>query len=161
LDYAEMAKEQLLCGDIKQLLDSSSLSVLKVHIYRHDLFCDVSAAVARPLVLRQWRERVFQMLHGLAHPGVRATKRLVMARFVWRGCASDVAEWFRRCVGCTRGKLGGKMEAAAVAHSHSCREIFTCTCGYCGPSTGLRRRPHTHADHHRQDRQMARSGPNK
>jgi hypothetical protein len=57
LDYAEMAKEQLLCGDIKQLLDSSSLSVLKVHIYRHDLFCDVSAAVARPLVLRQWRER--------------------------------------------------------------------------------------------------------
>jgi cleavage and polyadenylation specificity factor subunit 1 len=110
LDYAEMAREQLVCEDVKQLLDSSSLSVEKVHIYGHVLYCDVSAAGARPLVPRRWRERVFQMLHGLAHPGVRATKRLVTARFVWKGCAADVAEWCRRCVGCARGKPGGELE---------------------------------------------------
>jgi hypothetical protein len=41
-----MAKEQLLCDDVKQLLDSSSLSVLKVRIYGHDF-----------IVMFRWRCR--------------------------------------------------------------------------------------------------------
>jgi Integrase core domain len=45
---------------------------------------------------------------GLNVPGVRASKRLISARFVWCGCASDVAEWCRCCIGCGRSKPGGE-----------------------------------------------------
>jgi transposase InsO family protein len=41
----------------------------------------------------------------MAHPGVKASKRLVSTRYVWPGLAGDVAAWCRQCVGCQRGKV--------------------------------------------------------
>jgi hypothetical protein len=58
-----------------------------------DVLCDVSTAVALRLVPATFRTAVFAAIHGLAHPSIRATRRLVSSRFVWHGCASDVAGW--------------------------------------------------------------------
>jgi RNase H-like domain found in reverse transcriptase/Reverse transcriptase (RNA-dependent DNA polymerase)/Integrase zinc binding domain len=115
IDYAAFARDQVECEDTVQLQHSSTLQVLHVYVEGHNLLCDVSTGAPRPLVPRRWRQAVFRMLHGLSHPGVKATKRLVAARFVWRGCATDVAEWCRRCTGCARGKPGGTLETPPAA----------------------------------------------
>jgi transposase InsO family protein len=44
-------------------------------------------------------------VHSLAHPGIRATKRLISSRFVWPGLAAQVAAWCRDCQSCQRGKV--------------------------------------------------------
>jgi transposase InsO family protein len=51
------------------------------------------------------RRAVFEALHGLAHPGTRASHRIITSRFVWRGCSTDVGEWCRECTGCAKGKV--------------------------------------------------------
>jgi hypothetical protein len=57
------------------------------------------------------RRRVFNQLHGIVHPGVRATRRLLAARFVWPAMAADVAVWCRDCVACNRAKVTRHVQA--------------------------------------------------
>ena len=56
---------------------------------------------------------MFLAIHGVAHPGTRATRRLVSARVIWRGMASDLAAWCRSCQACQRAKVT-KQPAAPV-----------------------------------------------
>uniref|UniRef100_A0A5S6QLN8 RNA-directed DNA polymerase n=1 Tax=Trichuris muris TaxID=70415 RepID=A0A5S6QLN8_TRIMR len=51
------------------------------------------------------RTMVFQSIHGLSHPGVRATKRLLTSLFVWPSMQRDIADWTRACVPCQRAKV--------------------------------------------------------
>jgi hypothetical protein len=48
---------------------------------------------------------VFDALHSLSHPGVRATERLVTARYVWPNVRADIRKWARTCVQCQRAKV--------------------------------------------------------
>ena len=48
---------------------------------------------------------MFDSFHGLSHPGIRATQKLVTARFVWPGINTDVRRWARTCVQCQRAKI--------------------------------------------------------
>nr|VZI36753.1 unnamed protein product [Spirometra erinaceieuropaei] len=45
--------------------------------------CDLSTGHERPFVPATLRRRVFNALHNLSHPGVRATVKLITDRFVW------------------------------------------------------------------------------
>jgi hypothetical protein len=56
--------------------------------------------VLKLLVPVQQRKVVFDAVHGLAHPGARATRWLLTAHYVRRGCAVDVTAWCRECVHC-------------------------------------------------------------
>jgi Integrase zinc binding domain len=56
------------------------------------------------------RRAVFHAIHDLAHPGTRATRLLRAGRFVWLGCASDVAQWCRECINCACGKVGAHVK---------------------------------------------------
>ena len=51
------------------------------------------------------RFNIFSALHGISHPGVRASRRLISARFVWRGLANDVCDWCKSCLQCQGGKV--------------------------------------------------------
>ena len=68
------------------------------------VLCDISTGQPRPLIPVADRRDVFRAVHELAHAGIRATRRLMAARVVWRGMASDVAAWCRDCQLCARGK---------------------------------------------------------
>lgn len=48
---------------------------------------------------------MFDSLHGLSHPGIRATQKLVTTRFVWPGVNADVRRWTRACIQCQRTKI--------------------------------------------------------
>ena len=41
----------------------------------------------------------------MSHPGIRATRRLVTARFVWPQINRDVGQWTRSCLSCQRSKV--------------------------------------------------------
>ncbi len=53
----------------------------------------------------QHREAVFQSLHAIHHPGVRATPRLIAARFCWPQMAKAITQMARACLHTQRGKV--------------------------------------------------------
>ncbi len=105
VDYVAMAAGQGSCPGVQKVAASPALQVQRVQIHGADVLCDVSTGVVRPLVAAAFRTGVFAAIHGLAHPGIRARRRLVSSRFVWHGCASDVAGWCQDCQTCQRGKV--------------------------------------------------------
>ena len=69
------------------------------------MWYDVTTRVWRPVVPKDFRQQVFDTIHGLVHLGVCATLCPVSNRFVWPGLATDVKEWSRQCVACCRAKV--------------------------------------------------------
>jgi Integrase zinc binding domain len=67
--------------------------VLKVKLLKcshYQLLCDFSTSSPRPLVPASLRKAVFAAIHGVAHPGIRASRRLISARFVWPKMSADI-----------------------------------------------------------------------
>ena len=62
---------------------------------RHHLLCDISTGTPRPVVPSSWQRKVFDVTHNLAHPGIRATRRLVSRKFVWKNLHKMIGEWTR------------------------------------------------------------------
>jgi cleavage and polyadenylation specificity factor subunit 1 len=105
IDFVQLAQQQEVCPDVQQLRASPTLQIQHVKVGERDLLCDTSTGAMRPLVPTNMRQAVFAAMHQLSHPGTRATRRLIAARFVWRGMASDVNAWCKDCVQCARGKV--------------------------------------------------------
>lgn len=106
VDFAAMAKAQAVDPQIHALQSSPSSTLVVEAIplanSTHPLLCDTSTGGQRPLVPLQWRRTVFDSLHSLSHPGIRATQRLVTAR---SGINADVRRWTRSCIPCQRSKV--------------------------------------------------------
>ena len=107
IDFKAMAEAQVHDPELQCQQPSSSLKLEKVPLAVSDatIWCDVSTGVARPFVPTEFRRAVFDSLHRLSHPGIRATQRLVSARYVWPGMNSDVRTWARSCLRCQRSKV--------------------------------------------------------
>uniref|UniRef100_A0A5S6QC75 RNA-directed DNA polymerase n=1 Tax=Trichuris muris TaxID=70415 RepID=A0A5S6QC75_TRIMR len=66
---------------------------------------DVSSPEPRVYVPAALRLALFRAIHGLSHPGIRATERLFLSRYVWSGIQRDVAQWTRGCLQCQQTKI--------------------------------------------------------
>ena len=81
VDFAAIAKTQATDPQIRSLQSSptSTLTVEAVPLANSTdpLYCDTSTGTQRPLVPLPWRRIVFDSLHGLSHPGIRATQKLI------------------------------------------------------------------------------------
>jgi len=88
-----------------------SPDVQLVHVGGQELLCMGQTGALRPIVPASLRQRVFWSVHGLAHAGVRATRRMLTSRYAWPKCASDVATWCNSCQGCAESKPGNRMAA--------------------------------------------------
>jgi hypothetical protein len=104
VDFKLLVEAQSTCSEIEQLARDSSLQIVELTVAGARLLCDKSTGVLRPLVPASQKRAVFIALHGIAHPGVRATRRIVSARYMWRSCTADISTWCRECPGCARGK---------------------------------------------------------
>lgn len=107
IDYAEMAADQRTDAEVQSLRSSESGLRLEdvVFLDGTTLLCDVSIGAQRPVVPAVWRRRVFDAVHSLSHPGVKASVKLVAAKFVWPGLKKDVKLWAASCVPCQRAKV--------------------------------------------------------
>jgi hypothetical protein len=65
-----------------QATKSPSLQLLEQEVEGARLLGDISRGVWRPLVPASHNRGVFEACHNVAHPGTRATRRLLAARFV-------------------------------------------------------------------------------
>lgn len=108
IDFSAMAADQHDDADIQKLQSEPTglkLADRQVQEGGPHLLCDISTGCPRPLVPVLWRRRVFDALHSLSHPGVRASVKLVSSKFVWPGLRKDVKEWAAACVPCQRAKV--------------------------------------------------------
>jgi transposase InsO family protein len=104
-DLRGIAARQLSCPSTLQAAKSPSLQVKACEVEGVSLLCDMSTGRLRPLVPEADRPMVFNAIHCVAHPGIRATRRMMAARFLWPGMQSDIAIWCRSCVACQRAKV--------------------------------------------------------
>uniref|UniRef100_A0A5S6Q037 RNA-directed DNA polymerase n=1 Tax=Trichuris muris TaxID=70415 RepID=A0A5S6Q037_TRIMR len=71
----------------------------------YPIWKDVSSPEPRVYVPAALRMALFHAIHGLSHPGIRATKRLFLTRYVWPGIQRDLAQWTRGCLQCQQTKI--------------------------------------------------------
>ena len=100
-----MSKFQTICSSVQEMKVNPSLTVISHSVGASDIFCDISTGSLCPLVPLQLRRKLFIQLHSISHPGVRASKRLISSRFVWKGMSRDVGLWAKSCISCQRSKI--------------------------------------------------------
>ena len=107
VDFREMAGAQPGDPDLPTVKSSPSLTLTDVPLPASttSILCDTSTGVPRPFVPHAFRRRVFELLHNLSHPGVKATVRLVTNRYLWPGMKDDVRTWAQSCRACQRCKV--------------------------------------------------------
>ena len=108
IDFTEIAEAQKEDPELKQLTDSnSSLSLTSVPVLTADItmICDVSTGTPCPYIPLKFQRTIFNSLHSLSHPEIRATQRLVTARYVWPKISQDVRRWTRSCLQCQHSKV--------------------------------------------------------
>ncbi|CAI2729547.1 unnamed protein product [Schistosoma spindalis] len=107
LDLPAIAAAQAndpVCTEAPQ---SSSLQCQEVPLATSSgtILCDLSTGLPRPIVHSAHRRLVFDALHGLSHPVIAATLRLIAARYVWPSMNKDVRMWVKQCLQCQRSKV--------------------------------------------------------
>ena len=88
VDFQAMAVAQTDDPDVHTSRTNSSLNLQQVPLTTSGevtLLCDESTGIQRPVVPKEFRRPIFDALHSLSHPGIRATQRLVTQHFVWPG----------------------------------------------------------------------------
>ncbi|BHF67248.1 hypothetical protein SprV_0301027400 [Sparganum proliferum] len=106
IDLGAMAAEQRRVGcPGDESVDSLQLVDVPLTTGTGTILCDVSTPFHRSYVPASMRRAVFQTLHGLSHPGIRASQKLLAERFVWPGLNKDVKAWTRLCLCCQRNKV--------------------------------------------------------
>lgn len=118
VDFSAMAEAQLL--DEETPLCRTAISGLKLQDIPFGpasatLLCDISTGQPRPLVPQSCRRVVFEAIHNLAHPSVRATQKLLAQKFVWHGMRKQVGIWAHQCVACQASKI----------HQHTKAPLYT------------------------------------
>ena len=94
------------------MASKASLRVSSATFQGCQLICDFSTGAHRPLLQPPYPYAAFTAIHTLAHPGIKATKRLMLARWVWRGMSTDITHWSRDCHFCQWAKVTYQPRAA-------------------------------------------------
>ncbi|GBM83785.1 Transposon Tf2-9 polyprotein [Araneus ventricosus] len=109
IDFQKMAEEQQTDPELQDILSSNTTSLvfqpLPVGEPPVTLHCDVSLGRLRPFFLVNFRREVFTNLHSLSHPGIRASVRMIIERYLWPSMKADVTLWARTCLQCQQAKV--------------------------------------------------------
>ena len=102
IDFKVIAAAQQKDPDLPQLQSSTSIKLQPLPLPTSDLtlLCDMSTGVPRPYIPQQFRQAVFDSLHSLSHPSIRATQHLITSRYIWPNINKNVRKWARCCIQC-------------------------------------------------------------
>ena len=81
IDYAAMAADQKEDPEVQAYRTATTglqLEDIPFGTQGVTLLCDTSTSHTRPVVPASWRRQVFDLIHGLSHPSVRATRKLAV-----------------------------------------------------------------------------------
>ena len=107
VDFDQIAENQVKDDEFIELRKSPNFNFQEIPISTstNTIWCDMSAGHPRPYISKQFRRQVFDSIHKLSHPGIRATQRLMTQRFLWPSINKDVRQWTRSCIKCQRAKV--------------------------------------------------------
>lgn len=110
-DLKNLAQAQITDDELKELLSNSSRSssskfkLEKFSFPDYDIYCETSTGKNRPFVTEPLRHAIFDALHNLSHPSVRASRKLISTRYFWPGENTDIAKWAKSCIACQKSKV--------------------------------------------------------
>ena len=109
-DLHDLAVAQAEDRDLQEFVknhrsDKVKIGKVKLPDSEKLVICEFSRNAPRPLVPEQLRRRLTAELHELAHPGIKATVRLVKDRFFWPNQARDIKAWTATCIACQKSKI--------------------------------------------------------
>jgi transposase InsO family protein/predicted aspartyl protease len=108
IDYAEVAREQSVDSELAHALRdpviTSRLKRVRLPDSTNEIYCDGSTGRSRPYLPLRFRKQAFDAMHGLSHPGIRASRLMVKRSFYWPSMNRDVGDWAKACIQCQRAK---------------------------------------------------------
>lgn len=107
IDYEKLAFAQQNDEELKQLLQSKNLAFKTISIPNCDIpiYCETKTTNVRPYLPEEFRVLAFNAIHGISHPSVRATRRMMQQRYIWKSINKDVTMWARACANCQKSKV--------------------------------------------------------
>ncbi|GFY19339.1 transposon Tf2-8 polyprotein [Trichonephila clavipes] len=106
INFEEIAEEQTTDEELQKLLHNNSLKFKPSTLPSgKKLWCDISTQKIRPYIPQKFRFQIFQLIHGLAHPGIKSTVKLMIEKYVWSDIKKQVREWAKACIRCQKCKV--------------------------------------------------------
>lgn len=84
---------------------SGNLEKMKMPDSKHFLYGTKTVNATRFYVPHSMRRKVFDEIHGLAHPGIKATKELINSNYIWPNQNKDITSWCKTCIPCQQTKV--------------------------------------------------------
>ncbi|UYV78472.1 hypothetical protein LAZ67_16001606 [Cordylochernes scorpioides] len=97
--------------ELKTLIDNSNSSQTiklikqQVPFCNKLIYCDISTGNPRPFVPENFRRQIFNFLHNLSHPGIRATRKLITQKYFWPKMNQTINHWSKSCLDCQKSKI--------------------------------------------------------
>lgn len=110
IDFTALAEQQKSDPELQTFLQNPPANTtLKLKCFSSPLsktpvVCDTSTDAIRPFVPVAFRKQIMKNLHSASHPGVRATTRLVIDRYVWPSVRRDCRDFVKYCIPCQKAK---------------------------------------------------------
>ena len=108
IDYEAMAAAQQMDPEVQTYRNTTSglkLEDIPIGPRCVTILCDTSTGQAWPIVPVTWRRRIFDVIHGLAHPSVRTTRKHFATKYVWNSLQKQVGTWAKQCIACQTSKV--------------------------------------------------------
>lgn len=110
IDYEVLREHQSTDPELLNLLCNPEQSSLKLKECTFSdtstvIVCDSSQSKIRPFIPKSYRHFIFKKFHNISHPGIKATNKLIAARFVWPSMNKDIRQWTKTCINCQKSKV--------------------------------------------------------
>lgn len=104
IDYKALAADQQNNEELRDLMTTNP-NLKLVAFPNVSLVCENSNNQVKPFITLNFRPAFIKSVHDLAHPGRRATIRLMTERFYWLSIRKDTANFVRNCHNCQIAKV--------------------------------------------------------
>lgn len=107
IDFHDLAAAQKEDNELKELMaaeNSLKLELVPIPGSDAEIYCDTTSK-PRPYVPASHRRTIFNVLHGLSHPGSNATAKLIASKYVWPRVRQNCRAWTKACQACQRAKV--------------------------------------------------------
>lgn len=104
INYNLLSQAQNQAKKFFNKLDSS-LKIIKTDYNGSQIYCDISTGKLRPVIPPCFRRIIFDSVHYLSHPGIKASTELIKKDFVWPTMSKDIKNFCQSCIPCQKSKI--------------------------------------------------------
>ena len=137
IDLEHIAQEQQTDPDIRNLKEDDNTSLKLVEQNLSDsgltLLINISKKAPRVVVPSALHKHVFDAVRLVSHPGIRASRKLIGQRFVWKGMNKDIANFAKACISCQQAKIHRHNTPPLQSFLHPDFQFSSIHCDLVGP----------------------------